>query len=413
MHLIGRYIAARRFGRLGWGSPYILDCKWNRLLPRKGPEWWRSPEGFYIPVIQGGSGLIGTNQRPRMRFGMGVSSGVVGTVHLNGNYIAGTSGPASGVRFKVGSSLTLQDLYFFIDSFVGTAANVNDLDLELRTGTELLPNTAGAGLKDSRTYDPLSTVGWNKTTGWTFTLVADTVYFGIVGDADGTAGDRAVTQKNYFDLINQYTAENLDWTAMHTVNGFISATIGVGCGSMVMVFTDGSAMGSPFTGSSSSTNNALQRGLVIGGLNGTFKLLAIIMTGGSSANMNGAKVYAGATGPTGGHMAAGTTILATLGGVNQGIRFTPAPSLSSNTPYRLVFTFGGNSIVPAKVNIGTGADAGLKAAMAGGGGFYWTQEVAGAPNTWGDDVAAWPSMDILVEDIIGVSIGSPPYPLRG
>ena len=87
-----------------------------------------------------------------------------------------------------------------------------------------------------------------------------------------------------------------------------------------------------------------------------------------------------------------------------GFLFGTPPTLAKATQYRLVFTYGSATALPRKLTIGTGADANLKAAMLGGGGWYWT-EANGTIDWSNDDTASWPQVAVVIEDQIAVAGG--------
>lgn len=408
MHLIGRWEKVRALGPHGWGQPWILDQKWGQLLPYRHDQWWRSPDGVWVPVVQGGiAGMSALRQRPRMEVGILADVGHF-TRTFSTNYVSGTSGTASGARISLPVQKTLQDVYWCISSYTGNAALVTTLDFELRTGTSSGPTTSAGGLVETITgVNPASATGWIKVSGWSSVLSAKTYYFLIAGDADGNGTNNAVVYTYFGNFLSWH-----DWMAVYTANGFQSTSRVSYASISALVCDDDTAYGCPFNSRTASAANALQYGLYIDGVLAPIKLFGL-QTSTGCTNMSGCKVYPATEAPDGTAITNGTATDPFVGQATTYTfaRFTTPPTLDALTPYRIVYTFSGSATRPGYYSIGTGSDANLQSLMVGGGGWYKTEEAAGP--VWSDDTSAYPEMMLLLEDVGTADAGSGGGPLVG
>jgi hypothetical protein len=230
-------------------------------------------------------------------------------------------------------------------------------------------------------------------------MSADTPYWLVIGDADGSGTDYATL------LRNVAIATPRDWTKWHavqTTDGWASVRTTTGrISSIVAVFASGRVIGNPMTVSVTSANNQNRRGwrFVAPTTAKIFGLIGALNT--SGATITGVELWAGDTGPSGSPQATGS-VEALSGNLNSfihGYLFGTAPTMTQGTPYRLVYTYGANANVPEKFSIGTGATAELRSARIGGGAWYF----AGASGTtdWSnDDTNSLPNTDICVDDFL-------------
>jgi hypothetical protein len=84
--------------------------------------------------------------------------------------------------------------------------------------------------------------------------------------------------------------------------------------------------------------------------------------------------------------------------------FETSPTLAKAAEYRVVFTYSASATTPRKLSIGTGADANLRAARMGGGGWYWAQ-ANGTTNWANDDSNGVPQVGLIIEDQVAVAGG--------
>lgn len=408
----------RALGPTGWCSPAYLYTRGRgqtgpELAPFRGDEWWRSPEGIWVPALRApweseqrrGVGFAGRKQK-----GGVVALPMIGTTDsltqgtqaLDTAYTAGSAGKAIGIKIVLTETLTLDKVYFFITAFTGTAANVNDIDIEIRASAAGGPDTTAPGLVDSDVKDPASATGWIAATIATPpSLTAGTAYHIIIADADGGGTDFATVLRNTNNSLQDSDAAHANFQFEFTTNGFSSNNAGNTLGAIVVTFSDGSAWGHPFTTAGTVSNNALQKGLLIDGLTEQLKIFGAV-TPINNASFSGINLWTGTTGPGGSAGAQATyPITGPTTSSPTGFMFGTPPTLAKSTQYRIVFTYSGALTRPSKYDIGTGADANLKACMLGGGTWYWTEEVAGP--AWSDATSSWPAMALLVEDQVAVT----------
>lgn len=399
MHRIGRWEKVRELGPMGWGRPFMLDRKWGRLLPHtESGEWWKSPSGLWVPTIRGGS-FAGTLTIPRTYVGVtpGLSSPSLVSHNLSNNYVAGTGGNAIAARMMWPISDTLNALYFYLVSYAGTAANVTDLNWEVRKGTSI-PDTSAPGLVASGTFNPNSATGWLVISGLSVALTANQGYFLIVGDANGNGTDFARVANTFFSDPQGYFL----WQAVSTVGGYTTRNAQASAAVIVAQLASGSVLGSPYSTSSSGGSSSAERGFKIPtalALKGGLKIWGLLGDGAQSTTITGVRVWSGTAGPGGSPDATGTCIVYGITGnpSNQvGALFGTPYTLLPSTQYRITLTFSGAANSLGKLSIGTGADAVLRSAMFGGG-WHHTIESGGV---WSDDQDSCPYATLVVEDLV-------------
>jgi hypothetical protein len=344
-------------------------------------------------------------------------SGAVTTVALDSAYDPGVNNDAFFGRIFTPAAKTLSKVYVFISSFGGTAANVNDIDIELRPEASLgaiLPNTGV--LTEGKVLNPASTTGWHSTTGWTSVLAANARNYICVGDKDGGA-DHAVMGQRASGALTYDPQREHKLLAGLTTGGFASgnSVAGTTCAFMLLVFSDGTVCGQSISSSASASSSTNQRGLLISStaLDEAIDVYGWTWTN-ASVNLSGTKIYQGTAGPASGADNTSTDFLyvgssATKnGGVPSGggvYRFSPG------TQYRLVVTYGSATTAgPNKASIGAGADADLRKGMPGGGGFTWTIESGGA---WSDDADALSNMVLYLDANVAAAGGGNAQSLLG
>lgn len=336
-----------------------------------------------------------------------VAIGSATNVSLNNNYVAGTGGNAIGARLNTLLSKTINNVYFFISSYTGTASLVTDLNLELRPEASAGATTPNTGsLTESHTVNPSSATGWINSSGWTSVLSAVTRYFFLVGDANGGATNFASVTRSVSSFMDYGTGSATGhnhlsrFLAVSTTAGWTSGNAVAPVPCMVLVFSDGSCFGNPFTGTSANASNTQQRGLIItaSGLDDTLKIYGLEWTS-ANANLSGINIFTGSTAPNGTADHTSTDIAYDDSGARMGC-FTSGGvlyTMSPGTQYRLVATLSANSAAgPQKNVIGTGADANLRAAMPGRSNWYWTQD--NGSTAWSnDDTNSLPAITLLTD----------------
>lgn len=411
MHLLGQVHQVRLLNAYGiTGPPLHLHRRKSspgRLTPFRHQEWHRLRNGRWIPVpeLWGGAGFSGAWQWQRVAFGQyGSAASTQTTQNLSVIYLFGATGNVGGGRLRFLSAKTVNNIYFFITAYGGTAANVTDIDVELRNDTS---NKPGSTTHIGTTINPSSATGWINTSGLSFAASADTPYWVSIGDAVNAtiATDFATILLRCIFGTNPGDYDIGDRMAADSTNGWSTTSLRSGGPAMVVTMSDGTSVGNPFSASAAPTSATNRKGLLIGALTETLKVLGMVAYPGSSANYTGVELWSGSGGPSGSADATGVHDMYAGGGSTlAGFFFGTPQTLAKATQYRLVFTFGSATALPRKLQIGTGADANLKAAMLGGGGWYWTE--ANATTDWSnDDTASWPQVAVVIEDQIAVATG--------
>lgn len=400
MHLIGRWERVREIGPRGWGHGYMLDRKWSELRPVKG-EWWRTKRGLWVPtalVDQRGALNFAKWGGPFVGYGLNESNSYVVT-NLSTAYTYGSAGAAIGNRITLLDTLTLNDVYFRINAYGGTAGNVNDIDVEVRNESSGKP---GSTLHATQTVNPSSATGWIKTTGFSFSMTGGTTYWLVVADPDGGADFAAVTNRagfssNVGDVTKLFA---LLFSPGTTSNGFSTIGLTDTWAIMALHFSNGLTIGNPFTANATVTSDTNQKGLYMGnGFDADVRLWGVRGVGANTA-WNAVNVYAGSDLPNASTFATTSSVLyEPASGTNiGGFIFAGALRLSGRQTYRVVFGFASTQGQPRKLSIGTGSDANLRACMLGGGNWYYTTE-NGGPG-WTDDQDGYPQMALLVDDVV-------------
>ena len=338
------------------------------------------------------------------------------TISLNNNYVAGTSGNAFAARYLAAlGGKTLSSLYFFISSYTGTAGSVTDIDVEVRpessTGSSS-PDTST--LTDSATVNPASATGWVKATGLTATLTSLARYFFIVGDANGSGTNFAVCQAR----VSQPTGLSQQvgrFLTVDTANGWLTPNARtITYANIVVGFNDGTAFGYPLTIGTVPSSTTHQRGLYIDStaFPQNVPIFGMMWAATALTPISGMNIFSGSTAPNGTPFNSSTDTLYN----NVGQKFgcltaggTPV-TLSKGTAYRIVCTYASATTAgPQRSDIGTGADATLRAAMPGDGLLYWTED--DGASSWANDLnTSLPTTGLLLDGWAAASGGGSVLP---
>lgn len=414
MHLIGRYRRIRGYSGITqeFTPPWLLDHKWGTARPCGGEEWWKSPSGVWLAVkdlLRDESGLVGVRGSVNMTpwiLGFSPESGggsvVMTTIALDSAYTAGSAGDAIAARFLCTRTVTLNAIYFYISSYVGTAANVNDIDYEVRTGSSTAPTTTGGALLTSGTVNPSSATGWIGITGLSQSLTGGAHYWIIIADANGNGTDHAVVhQRAAGQQPGGATRDAILYQACRTTAGFSAgATRDAAISKILAVFSDGTAAGSPYVSNTLLTNDSNQKGLY---LSGVTEDISIIGATSDIASGSTLKVYVGSTGPSSGEAASGTTTIDFnngSGGDVKGVFLSTPFTLEKGSAHRIVGDSAGNHQWPRMLTLGTGATTTMMKPFMGQGDWYQTSESGGA---WADVNTQMPFMSIWLEDSVAAA----------
>jgi len=454
----------------GWGRPYVLDRRTVTLQPgpyrridrvRSGPdrgweswgEWARSPAGVWLPTA-----ALASRQGPRpvtRRALLGLTAAALAgmawprvaeagfsgdrdwptrlmlaqapewgnpvqrSYALDSAYTFNSAGDAIGWRVVLGAAKTLAAVYLYVVSATGTAANVNDLNVEVRNdnGSHASPDrSGGATLHTSASKDPngdSSFAGWHQWNPADVALSAGTTYWLIVADADGNGTD-------YATILYAADMSPFSWDAglygapqvypYSTTNGFASdASDTVRMTSMlVLEFDDGTVLGNARADWTTSANDANRKGLHFDGLTASLKLWGALLEteAGSPSSL---ELYAEATAPGGTTLASGSAALRTTSAAPAGFILSSPYALAAATAYRLVCPTAGSYrvrpfIYGAHAN---GHEAVLRKARAGGSGWYLS--IANGTTNWSnDDPDRQVKMNLLFDDLVEAAPAGPP-----
>jgi hypothetical protein len=176
---------------------------------------------------------------------------------------------------------------------------------------------------------------------------------------------------------------------------------------IVGVFSDGAAIGMPFTLAGTVPSSTVQRGLITTGFTEQLQVYGMA----ASLVVNGTptlNVWSGSNGPAGSPQATGSVAVYGLTNTLGGILLSAPYTLAKSTQYRLVMQGSTNSTIVRTIKVGTintGSAADLMKAAPGRGAFYYTEESGG---TWAnDDTTALPFVTLLVQDQVAVAAGGP------
>ena len=363
------------------------------------------PSGLWLPEISGGAGMV-QNGHPVIGWPDmgGASVGAQTTVALDSNYVAGTGGDAICARYVPPANVTVNNIYLFITGYTGTAANVNDINWEIRTGTNLIPDATAPGLVASGLVDPASATGWINISGLSAALTGGTTYWFIVGDADGNVTDYASVLQHHSMSFATAVAAYETWLSGTTANGFSTITRSGVRSTLLARMNNGLTYGSPFTANNTTTSSTNRKGLYVGGLTEQLKLWGWFALN-AGANLSGIELFSGVTGPGGTPDASSTQVYADSAGTDTGAILATSATLAKSTVYRTVFTYSAAVISsPRRADVGAGNDSNVLAAMLGAGGWYWAE--ASGTTDWSNDLTTgWPLMGWLVEDQVAVADG--------
>jgi hypothetical protein len=396
----GRWEKTRYISEEGISDPFFWDRKCNKLIPADKDLWWKSKDGIWYPIVSGGVDLGGWNQPVglRMLYEDMDTSATLANHLLNSNFVVNTSGDGVAFAGAIPEDKTLSSWFYRVNTITGTPGVV----------TVYIQTDNGSGVPDgsnlfTTTSNPSATLGWHEITGINLALTAGTIYWFMIGDTagDGSNNYRINTANNALGLNRNIPSSF--FVGGNTASGFSGGMTRSGNPTVVLYFSDGTAVGSPLAQFANPTNNALQRGLLISGMNVDFELFAVVLgQGNGGTDLTGINIWQSTTGPSGSPFASSDKVL--VNSSNQrvgGVFKKPFPKLLASTQYRIVSNWGSaNGDIPDKHDFGTvtgGGESRMAKAMIGGGSWYWTEESGGV---WVDDTEAFPRIGLWISDFL-------------
>lgn len=409
-----RFEAVRILDSMGWGPPYLLDTKWHVLTPHPSEEWWKSPQGIWkwvartlvppplLHVLQDQRGALYPTQMPSFHLAAsGSGSPIASTKALSGAYTfqgGGTTNHAIWSRVILFENETLNNAYVFISSFTGTAANVTDLNFELRNDNGSGTN-ASTTLHANTTANPSSNTGWLAFTGMSFAMTAGTLYWAICGDANGNATDFATLQYTFQNnsVIPRLGELNQDCGSVQ--DGLLAnPTQAIQCANFILEFASGRTYGWGVTSDPASTNSTNRRGWRVDGFTGGLKVRGLLINDGT--NLSQFEVHDDTSAPGSGILASGTIPLKTNSNSNLGMALTTPYAVTQAIPYRFVHSFSALSTGPNTFKLGaTNSNTSVRKAKIGGSGCYWA-EANGTTNWANDNLDATVHGGLVVDDLV-------------
>lgn len=381
----------------------ILDTKKNVLAAYDREAW-----AYHLPHLRdvcfrGGVQWNFYDMAPfSLSQGVGMGTMTNAGTALNSNYTSGSAGACTGGLFWHHIASNITDIYYRIASYTGTAANVNDINVEVRTYdfTNHKPTTGAPGLTELVVSNPASATGWIKVTGFNAAPTANARFFVVVGDPDGNGTDCAnVTRSIGFTIDHQQGPLGFIVGACNSTNGFSTISYAVDCyPALVLVHANGSVQGNSNTALANHTSNAVYRGNYFGDVPFSCKIFSCY-SGDATLCLNAVqgKVFDSSTGPGGTELYASSSSLI-FNTLHYGAIYArPFPQLRIGNAYRIVLKpTSGNWTGPQRFQIGTGVDDNLRKARAGYGSWYQTDENAG---NWTDTTSELSAMGVVMEDI--------------
>ena len=418
MHIVNRFEKVRLFNpKQCYMSPeFVFNTKTHLVAPYNIEDWKYFDYKYKknIASFRGGNTAYPWQIFEPNMLMMGIldteSSFTNSTFDLSGNYVPNTSGPAHGIACWQNVNSPISDIYFYIASYGGTAALVDDIDVEVRNWSTVnnRPDGSSGGLIQKVTVNPASATGWIKVSGFSASPTYQGRYAVVIGDPDGGGNYARLTincgqlrqHSNYLHalLMGQLTTSNGWSSGAGTTYGSSTESPP----NIVIVHQNGYVEGNSLVTITAHTSNTVTRGLYMGDVPFGFRILMFCHINGS-VNAQTGKVFDGTTAPTGTALYTTTdNLFRHNDNLSRGSMFRrPFPELVPGSAYRVVMTpTSGNSTVPAYINCGTGSDANVRKARFGYGQWYYTDSSGGS---WVDTVDSVPDMSIVVSDVVSTN----------
>lgn len=397
---IGRWHNVRLYGNQSISHPYIFDRKNGHLSPYSYDEWvYDDTSESYYKTIRGGVGWSSRIQHPRMIFQPYSTNLTAQTYAIDSAYTYGSAGKAVAARYR-GEAKTLSAIYYYIISKTGTVPG-NDLDWEIRDDSSNTKPGSNIQSGGSGTIDITSASNaWISAASLSVSLSADTSYWACIADKSAVDASNFATVSRGDNVFTFYDSQGND--GVESTNGFSTTTTNARVMNIVWVFSDNTAIGSPFLNFTSNATSD-RRGIYFSsGFTESIKFYA--MTNGSAVtNLSGIEIYdSSATVPGTGALSIGSTSPMYASSGIPGYYLSTPYTFEKSTGYRVVFTFSGISNTIQYYFMGNGGDSNLALAMLGGGGWYWTR--ANGTTDWSNDITTgFPRLTFILENQVEIA----------
>lgn len=181
--------------------------------------------------------------------------------------------------------------------------------------------------------------------GYTTPFTDNEVYWVVFGD--GTASDFTYSIRSKSGAYYTHNTSIQLYNATDTT-GFATTSTQVTATPIILVFSDGTIIGMPYTNTATDTSNTLERGLYTEGFTEQISLIGIEFFSGGTA-MSTFQIYQGSTAPGGTVWAGfngGSALTVSAHQQAVGMLYFPSPvTLAKNTVYRFTFKFSSASTV--------------------------------------------------------------------
>lgn len=180
------------------------------------------------------------------------------------SFVFGSAGDAVGVRFVCPVTAGLKDVYYFIMSITGTAANITQTVQVLPADASMTKPSSGTPITNGDKDVSLSGVSANTWQKATFASVVSLTqgesYWISIHDTE-----TSVPATDYAEVAHRggpqvVGSQYLNFRSVITANGWSTGTGQTRTGVMVLVFDDGTVIGNPYTTFGFGTANNLERG---------------------------------------------------------------------------------------------------------------------------------------------------------
>lgn len=196
-------------------------------------------------------------------FGGDGSIGSLTPYALDSNFTLGTGGDCVGVRFVApNGGVHLHSVYFFLHAVNATSHDLTCCLAGYNTASSLRPLTTA--IRTVISAGGTTATKWIKFdfSAYSDSLTAGEYYWVVVGDTTGSGSGYSIRSRTSAILNMNSASTTRVFNVLSNDAGFTTAGSSVGATNCaILVFSDGTAIGVPYTQSANSTSNTLERGL--------------------------------------------------------------------------------------------------------------------------------------------------------
>jgi hypothetical protein len=342
---------------------------------------------------------------------------------LDSNFTLGSAGDCVGLRFSAPvGNVHIHSVYFFIH-----AANATSHDLTCSlTGY----NSASATRADSTAIRSVTAAGGTTSSKWikfdfsayTDALTSGDIYWLVIGDTTGSGSSYSIRTSTAAQISNNSSVSARFYAMYSNDAGF--STNGTSANSpcpCIIVFSDGSVFGQPYTNGVNSASSSLERGL-------KFIFDEKIICGAvalylNSTNVSTLQIYSGDTAPNGtvwsGFNSGNAYTFLTSQKSAIGFAIFPSPvTFEKNTVYRITMKASGAHTSPGYNEIEDVATLETAAALLALGGGSWCHTIDNGAGGWTDynnatDGYRLSRMSLIMQSQVPITSGGGCYSFGG